>query len=470
MNRRSRRATWVIAALALMVVVLPLRAAERVEMSQGTKLLTSVPLKWEGDFTPWAMAAKGDLLFLSSAASARALSGRDPLAAGGFVTYRLSDRPPYARQIAAFPCPFPPRDGDISVWRNYVLLAADPVDPLNQAVFETRRCGRAEALAVGGLRIVDISDPRRPTQTAFAELVCGAKNHTLIPQGRSAYVYALKEACERTASSVDPGSVRLRVLKLTKTQRGLKIALSSQIALPPHIECYDWALHLDMNLAACYGRSRITLFDISDPPNPKILGNFVAPIRTFQGATFTGDGRYLAAATLEMEGEQCSGERDERGVVLIYDVETMLGRGDGPESLTTIEPAGRYAIPRTTNLTERGGNSTCGPTSVTLLPTRDPHRYLAAAGWNTGGMTVFDFTQPSQPREIAYLVTRFGTAEAPEEVNSFSGIRRAVWHQGRLYAPELMDRLGLRVLDVDSLKDVPMRTSGAPYNPQTIDR
>ena len=468
MTRRQKGC--VLAALCFAMQVFPAGAAETVAKSEGTRLLTSVPVEWNGDFSPWSAAAKGDLLFLSSSDSGRALSGQEPLRPGGFVTYRLTDRAPFARQIASFACPASPRDGDISIWRDYVLQAADPVDPLNQATQDIEGCGGTQPLSVGGLRIVDISDPRQPTQVGFAELVCGARNHTVIPHGSSAYIYALKDACPQTASSLDPGSVRLRVLKVEESKRGVTVVPASQKSLRPHVECYDWSVHLRHNLAACYGRSRISLFDISDPPNPKVLGTFLASDRTFQGATFTGDGRYLAAATVEVEGERCTGADDERGVVLIYEVEEMLALGAGPDSLTTIEPLSTYAIPRTSELTERGSHSTCGPTSVTLLPTRDRRRYLAAVGWNTGGMSIFDFTQPSSPEEVAFLVTRFGSADSPDEVNSFSGIRRAIWHGGRIYAPELMDRLGLRVIETDALNDIPMSSSNEPYNPQTISR
>ncbi len=40
-----------------------------------------------------------------------------------------------------------------------------------------------------GLRIVDISNPRRPRQAGFIETECGSHTQTLVPGGKRSYIY-----------------------------------------------------------------------------------------------------------------------------------------------------------------------------------------------------------------------------------------------------------------------------------------
>lgn len=435
--------------------------APQIEISENARLLTSVPIRWAGDFTAGSLAAEGRYLFVGSPGSGRALVSSNPLRHGGFLVYRLTAGPPYAQQVAAFACPSS-QEGGLTVWDGLLVQSVDPVDPLSNLAADTQgTCEPRELLRSGGLRVVDVRNPARPQQVDVEPLVCGARNHALVPSGRAGYLYTLKDACHESVASVDLGSTRLRVLKLERTAAGSDLRLVAQISLPAAVECHGWAVHTASRRAVCYGRSRLALFDISDPANPALVGLGAVPGETFYGAAITPDGRRLITASAASVDE-CSGSDDTVGVVRTFRVRDLTSEGSVPRVLA---PRGSFSIPRVLTAQQPGG-SACSSTSVTIIPGRGGKAF-AAIGWNTGGLAVLDVTA-ERPREVAHFASKFDAPSDPQGASLFSGIRRAVWYQGRVYAPELMDRLGLRVLEIRGLGLHDMAPQPRTYNPQTV--
>lgn len=458
-----RRLLAVLSAAFVLAAPPSLAAPDpRIEISPNARLLTSVPIRWNGDFTPWTVAAEGDRLFVSSPGSGRATSPSNPLRHGGFIVYRLTEGPPYAKQVATFACPSS-QEGGMSVWDGLVVQSVDPVDPLSNPPPGTEAaCASPALLASGGLRVVDVKDAARPRQVDFEALVCGARNQALIPSAGAAYVYTLKDGCYESLASTDLGSTRLRVLKLQRAAAGgVDLRLVSQIPVPGSLECQGWSVLTTARRAVCYGKSRLALFDVADPANPKLLGLGVVPGETFYGAAFTPDGRRLIASSAA-NVDECSGSDDALGVVRTFAVEELVSAGAAaPRVLTTRSV---FSIPRTLRAQQPGG-SACSSVSVSVIPGRTG-RVFAAVGWNSGGMTILDVTA-ERPREIAHFASKFDAPSDPAGASLFSGIRRAVWYRGRVYAPELMDRLGLRVLEVDGLGVTDVQPQPRSYNPQT---
>lgn len=431
----------------------------RIEASPGTRLLTSAPLRWDGDFTATAVAAEGDHLFLGTPGSGQAYSTRSPLRHGGFLTYRLSEEPPYARQVATFACPSS-REGGMSVWDGLLVQSVDPTDPQSHPGPGTDpACAAPELLASGGLRIVDVRDAARPRQVGFVPLSCGARNQALLPAGGAAYIYTLKDACHESAASADTRPARLRVVKLRRTSTGVEWRLASHVELPATVECLGWGVHVPAQRAVCYGRDRLALFDVADPANPELIGLGAVPGERFYAAAFTPDGRRVVTVS-SPHASDCAGSADTSGVVRTFAVGDLLGE----VPVGVLSPRSTFAIPRTMSAAKPGG-SACFTTSVHVLAGRTG-RVLAVVGWNTAGLAVLDLTA-EQPREIAHFSATFDLPPDALRSEMFSAVRRAVWYRGRIYAPELMDRLGLRVLEVDGLRTRDAVPQPRSWNPQT---
>lgn len=454
-----------LAVLTVLVLAAPSSPAAapdpRLEASSNVRVLTSVPIRWDGDFTATSIAAEGDRLFVGSPGSGRAFSTRGALRNGGFLVYRLTEKPPYAQQVGTFACPSS-QEGGLSVWNGLVLQSVDPSDLLSNPPPSTDdACDRPAPLGFGGLRVVDVRDAVRPRQVDFEPLVCGMKNHALVPAKGAAYIYAVKEACPEALTSIDLGSTRLRVLKLQRSSRGVDLRLASQVVLPAGVDCHGWSVLPTKRRAVCYAGSRLALFDISDPANPDLLGRGVAPGESFQGVALSPDGRRLVTTSLAAFDE-CSGSDDAVGVLRTYDAGQLVAAGSGVPATMTARSA--FAIPRKLAAHQPGG-TVCASLSATVFSGRHG-RVFAAVGWNTGGMTIVDLTS-GRPREIAHFASKFDAPSDPAGSSVFSGIRRAVWYRGRIYAPELMDRLGLRVLQVRGLGLGDVAPLPRSYNPQT---
>lgn len=456
-----RRLLAALAALSVLAAT-PSEATEpRIEISAGARLIASAPMEWEGDFTAWSVVAEGDRLFVGSPGSPRATSGSNPLRQGGFITYRLTEGPPYARQVATFACPGS-QEGGLSVWDGLVVQSVDAADPVSNPPPGTDpTCASPLLFAPGGLRVVDVREPARPRQVDFEPLVCGVRNQALVPSAGAAYIYTLKDVCHESLASTDLGSTKLRVLKLQRNARGSDLRLVSQTSLPASVECQGWSVLVPARRAVCYGRSRLTLFDVGDPANPQLLGQGVVPGETFYGAAFTPDGRRLLTASAASLDE-CSGPDDAVGVVRTFDVADLVS--SDPASPRLLTSRSTFSIPRALPAHQLGGTA-CSSVSLSVLAGRTG-RAFAVVGWNTAGMTILDVSSP-RPREIAYFASKFDAPADPAGASFHSGIRRPVWYRGRVYAPELMDRLGLRVLEVRGLDAASIADQPRSYNPQT---
>jgi hypothetical protein len=101
-----------------------------------------------------------------------------------------------------------------------------------------------------------------------------------------------------------------------------------------------------------------------------------------------------------------------------------------------LQPAGFFKLPAAQ--TER---ENCVAHNGSLIPV--PGRDIMVQAWYQGGISVFDFTDPTRPREIAYFDR--GPLSATETM--LGGHWSAYWYNGRIYGSEIA-----RGLDVLELK------------------
>jgi hypothetical protein len=348
----------------------------------------------------------------------------------GFRTIDISD-PENPVVLSDFVCPG--SQHDVSVWKGLLFTSID-------APITGPECGspRAPSGTPGfeGIRIFDVRDPARPSYVGAVATDCGSHTHTLVPDPADpshVYLYvASYTSSELPASSYgnecrrfDENGERAHN-KISVVEVPLADPASAAVVTEPRVPqndyrntpgflgCHDISVFtaIDRAAAACMGEGQI--WDISDPARPQTIARIHNPnVEFFHSATFTWDGSTV------LFGDEAGGgtsprcreqDPDTLGAIWIYDVGSLDTMDD-----TTVEPAlSHFKIPRV-----QGDVARCTMHNFNVLPLED--RYVAVSAAYSGGTTVFDFTDRSDPVEIAH--------NDPHGANTWS----SYWYDGHIY-------------------------------------
>jgi hypothetical protein len=182
------------------------------------------------------------------------------------------------------------------------------------------------------------------------------------------------------------------------------------------------------NLAVGSCAGDIQIWDISDPANPT-TGNgtphthIYSPSRSdafefVHSAAVTWDGKYMVMTDETGGGvtAECNGTKTKDGFAYVYPV---VNPGDPAPAL-----AGRYTIPRPQ------GSEICVTHNSSFVPVTG--RYIATFAYYQGGVSIVDFTNPAEPREVGFadLVDEVGAAD---EWSSY-------WYNGRIFSNSGLNR------------------------------
>lgn len=359
-----------------------------------------------------------------------------------------------------------------------------------------------------GIRVFDVTNPRRPQYVTAVPTACGSHTHTLVPDQRGQrallYVssYPLGSGVTAQADATAAGGLRcasphqkisivevtarapqrahvLREEPLSSDSRTYADAVAGNPQAGAFIACHDITVFMATRtaLGACAGDAQI--WDISDPENPSASdGERHTHIKRpgsggasneqsredewefVHNAIATYDGRFMAFADETGGGgtAECDGSAEERGGQSengFYYFYRMVRPGDPAPPLLS-----RYMIPRPQ------GAEICVMHNGNVVPT-DEGYYLVAAAYQ-GGDSVVDFTDPRNPREVAHA----DRADAIGQADSWS----TYFYNDYAYTNGGLNRRGAtgnRGLDVSEvfLRDG-SRLEGRhlPYlNPQTIE-
>ena len=402
-----------------------------------------------GPDSPHRMAFQGNL----------AISG----SGSGVGLYRLRQQRPYIEYLSFLRCSG--GQGDISIWGDYVFQSVPhewpypPVPPeWNSA--ESDRCNNTDrSVNKAGLRVLDISNRAEPRQVKFYELPCGAMNHTLLPYQGELYIYVpvpCDEDSPEVAGTVRPLNHQIQILRFDPERPGrIRPVGTPQIdELGGQLGCHDLTVFPAKDLAACpqffNDAFHTSLLDISDPFNPKVIKHLDLPERSvwMSFAAFTWDGRYLVLADtnfsnyLHERASDCAADDQGLGALWIYDV------GD-PAEATLV---GSYELPRRSVQLDHS----CAPSEISVVPTKDPNRHVAVVGWNSGGLTIVDLSNPASPKELAHW-----SPPASSEVKG------SYFYGGRIYSLEYWTGPGVRVLELDGFDSKSTKDHRVRLNPQT---
>ncbi|HET9636472.1 MAG TPA: hypothetical protein VFP26_11125 [Gemmatimonadaceae bacterium] len=384
---------------------------------------------------------------------------------GGFNGLQVWDvsNPAHPTLRTSMVCPG--GQGDVSLYKNLLFMSVEEtrgrLDCGGQGVADTVSAERFR-----GVRIFDISDLDHPKQLAAVQTCRGSHTHTLVLDPKdpeNVYIYVSGTGpvrsgselagCNRAASPTDTTTslFRIDVIKVPlAAPQNARIVNSPRIfadsanpvlglwkggAHGPGTQstaqtnmCHDITVYPALNLAAgaCSGNG--ILLDISDPANPKRITAVMDPnFAYWHSATFNNDGTKVLF-TDEWGGgmaPRCRATDSPR-----WGADAIFYR-----SGNNLNLAGYYKLP-----VVQTDQENCVAHNGSLIPV--PGRDIMAQAWYQGGVSVFDFTDPAHPKEIAF----FDRGPMDSTKLELGGDWAAYWYNGHLYASEI-DR-GLDIFDL----------------------
>ena len=433
---RRTRLTAVLIGAALVAGLLgtvPAQAEHDEDIhSNNVKLLTRKPIK-AGDVNGLGsdLAFKGRRIYAGSYQ-------------GTALYKKVSPQKGYIKQIGMHKCPS--SQGDISFSGNYVFVSVDsPASngTENPTCNNTPSTGFVEAdksTGQEGIRVVDYANPKKPKQVAFVATKCGSHTHTLVPDGDTTYMYVQSYPISQSGScNAVQGHGAITILSFpTDDPSKLKVAGTFDVTQTPlpnddPIGCHDlqaWP-EKDIVIAACITEAQV--WDISNPAKPEILSRITNPeVQIWHSAAFTWDGKYAIISDEyggAAGGGGCAGDKDSTiGAMWFYNIEDPKNP----------QLAGNYSLPRIPPAEEDEARRSfrCTTHLYNILPTRNG-RYIAVASYYMGGISVVDFTDPSDPQEIGHYVQQPGGVNP----DSWAGY----WYNGKIYTNDHESQLGVTV-------------------------
>jgi hypothetical protein len=348
----------------------------------------------------------------------------------------------------------PGGQGDLSVHGNLLFMSVEEVrgriDCGTQGVRDTVSSERFR-----GVRIFDISNLSAPRQVAAVQTCRGSHTHTLVADPKDAatvYIYVsgtggARSPAELTGCSQGgPDDTTSAYFRIEVIRVPVAAPQNARVINAPRIfadsasiaglwrggthgpgtqesaqtnQCHDITVYPELGLAggACAGNG--ILLDISDVANPKRIGQVTDPnFAYWHSATFSNDGRSLLFTDEWGGGTQprCRvTDRPEWGANAIFRLQNRQMRF-----------ASYYKLPAPQTAEEN-----CVAHNGSLVPV--PGRDIMVQAWYQGGVSVFDFTDPARPVEIAYFDR--GPMNAAEL--ALGGFWSAYWYNGYIYGSEI---------------------------------
>jgi len=382
---------------------------------------------------------------------------------GGFNGFQVWDiaNPKSPTLRTSFVCPG--GQGDPSIYKNLLFFSVEEtrgrLDCGTQGVTDTVSAERFR-----GVRIFDISDLDHPKQVAAVQTCRGSHTHTLVIDPNdpdNVYIYVSGTSVVRSGSEL-AGCARGASLSDTTTSRfdifNVPVAApqNARVVNSPRIfadssgaiaglwpggthgagtqttsqtnQCHDITVYSAIGLAAgaCSGNG--ILLDVHDPVHPKRIAAVIDPnFAYWHSATFNNDG------TKVLFSDEWGGGVAPRCRVtdkITWGADAIFYRaGD------KLTPAGHYKLP-----VAQTDQENCVAHNGSLIPI--PGRDVMTQAWYQGGVSVFDFTDPAHPKEIAF----FDRGPMDSTKLLIGGDWGTYWYNGHIYASEI-DR-GLDVLDL----------------------
>ena len=380
---------------------------------------------------------------------------------------------------AAYVCPG--SQSDVSVYGHLLFVSAEAtngrIDCGQEGIQDTISTERAR-----GIRIYDISDISHPKSLTIVQTCRGSHTNTLVADPHdpaNVYIYVSGSANVRPSGELascssgqvgeDPNTAlfRIEVIQVplehpeqahivssprifhdlveakrhgeSSADSATQAAALAAAGIPAGTlrrwagmgptQCHDITAYPGVGLAggACSGYG--LLLDIRNPAQPVRMGAVVdTNMAAWHSATFNNDGTKVMFSDEWGGGAQprCRAtDKHEWGADAIY---TISG------NQMTFQSYYKMSAPQTPE-------ENCVAHNGSLIPI--PGRDIMVQAWYQGGISVFEWTDPAHPREIAFFDR--GPMDASKLVNG--GYWSAYWYNGYIVGSEIS-----RGVDVFELK------------------
>ncbi|MCZ9347485.1 hypothetical protein NGM37_58300 [Streptomyces sp. TRM76130] len=361
--------------------------------------------------------------------------------AGNYDGFRIFDisNPEQPRTVSQVLCPG--SQNDVSVSGDLLFLSTDSSRSDDSCHSTTQPA--TEKSSWEGMKVFDISDVRNPKYVAAVETACGSHTHTLVPERRNVYIYVSSYSPSASYPDCQPPHDGISVIKVPRAAPEKAAVVGFPVLFPgegpdgggnpgaptnPGVSqttgCHDITVLPSKDLAAgaCMGDG--ILFSIADPENPKVIDRVQDNVNFafWHSATFNQNARKVVF-TDELGGggaATCNAEiGPNRGADGIYDI---VGKGEK----SRLVFRSYYKIPR-----HQADTENCVAHNGSLIPVKG--KDLMVQAWYQGGVSVWDFTDSSKPKEIAY----FERGPLSTDTMVTGGSWSAYYYNGYIYSNDI---------------------------------
>ncbi|MDB3951913.1 DUF305 domain-containing protein [Gammaproteobacteria bacterium] len=418
----------------------------------------------------------------------------DLLVAGnyhGFNMYKINEGG-IPNLISSIVCPG--GQGDVSIVGNLLIMSVEQVR--SRIDCGSNGVGKDASLdRFRGIRIFDISDLTNPKQVGAVQTCRGSHTHSVVSgpsEDGKIIVYNSGTSSVRDEEEMEecigniPGDQRTALFRIDIIEIPISDPSKSKIVRSPAVfadpetgalgglweggdhgddtqdtkrtdQCHDITVFPSLNIAAgaCSGNG--ILFDISDPYNPSRLDVVTdTGFAYWHSATFNNDGTKIVF-TDEWGGggrARCRAwDPLDWGADAIYDIVD-----------NKLEFRSHYKMPAPQVETEN-----CVAHNGSIIPVQGKDIFVQA--WYQGGISVMDFTDSSNPKEIAY----FDRGPIDKDILITGGYWSAYYYDGYIYGTEItrgLDVFRLVPSEFLSQKEIDQASNAYPlqgpmvFNPQ----
>ncbi|MFD0856731.1 LVIVD repeat-containing protein [Actinomadura adrarensis] len=392
----------------------------------------------------------------------------------GFTVYDIS-KPAKPKVVSVVSCPGP--QNDVAVAGNLLFLSTD--QSMSNDGCQAVPAPTSQQSAWEGIKIFDISDPASPRYVKAIETKCGSHTHTLVPGKKgTTYVYVSSFFPAANFPDCQPPHDLISIIKVPMRNPAAAALIAEPVLFPdggnpgdppdtPDVDftfatsgCHDLTAYPDKKImaGACMGDG--VLFDISNPERPRTITGVRDDVNFsfWHSATFNNRANKIVF-TDELGGgggATCNPAiGPEKGANAIYDI---VGHGDKRRLVFRSY----YKIPR-----ENAPTENCVAHNGSLIPVKG--KDIMVQAWYQGGISVFDFTNSSRPREIGWFER--GPLDTTRLI--LGGTWSAYYYNGHIYSNDIQK--GMDVLRINDRRTamaafVRMPELNAQTQPDYFDR